>query len=59
MKQYDAWMERKKLVKRTIDIDMRCKNTESPMEPDWYQDTERVGEEGLCGACGSGQADRE
>jgi hypothetical protein len=42
VKQYDAWMERKKLVKRTIDIDMRCKNTEGPMEPDWYQDTERV-----------------
>jgi hypothetical protein len=42
VKQYDAWMERKKFVKRTIDIDMRCKNTEGPMEPDWYKDTERV-----------------
>jgi hypothetical protein len=30
------------LVKRTIDIDMRCMNPEGPMEPDWYQDTERV-----------------
>jgi hypothetical protein len=42
VKQYDAWMEENKLVKRTIDIDMRCKNTDGPMEPDWYKDTERV-----------------
>jgi hypothetical protein len=42
VKQYDAWMEKKKFVKRTIDIDLRCTKTEGPMEPDWYQDTERV-----------------
>jgi hypothetical protein len=42
VKQYDVWMEKKRLVKRTIDIDWRCKNTEGPMEPDYYKDTERV-----------------
>ena len=42
VKQYDAWMEENEFVKRTIDIDLRCKNPEGPMEPDWYQDTERV-----------------
>jgi hypothetical protein len=42
VKQYDAWMEKKKFVNRTIDIDLRCKNPDGQMEPDWYQDTERV-----------------
>jgi hypothetical protein len=42
VKEFDAWMEENEFVKRTIDIDMRCKNTDGPMEPDWYKDTERV-----------------
>jgi hypothetical protein len=42
VKEFDAGMEENEFVKRTIDIDMRCKNTDGPMEPDWYKDTERV-----------------
>jgi hypothetical protein len=42
VKEFDAGMEENEFVKRTIDVDMRCKNTDGPMEPDWYQDTERV-----------------
>jgi hypothetical protein len=42
VKEFDAGMEKKKFVKRTVDVDFRCKNTDGPMEPDWYQDTERV-----------------
>jgi hypothetical protein len=42
VKQYDAWMEKNEFVKRTLDVDWRCKNPEGPMEPDWYKDTERV-----------------
>jgi hypothetical protein len=42
VRQFDAWMEKNEFVKRTIDVDWRCKNPEGPMEPDWYKDTERV-----------------
>ena len=42
VKQYDVWMEKNTFVKRTVDVDWRCKNTEGPMEPEYYKDTERV-----------------